>query len=177
MERHWVFAPCRSHQVKSFIHPSTSIGELLTNGRVLRLGPADARPDNDAATREGVEAGQRVGQCKRLMHGYHQHAGAKANSLGARAGPGEASQRIEEVGGRVGLGGRMHNVVTYPYVGKAQFFKLTEPPQRWHVGRPLAQTEGDEFPPSFDEMLERHSSSDFRDDWSAFILPIVLNHP
>ena len=72
----------------------------------------------------------------------------------------------------------MHNVVTYPYVGQSQILQLTERPQRWHVGRPLAQTEGDEFPPSFDEMLERQCPRrDLRDDWSAFILPIVRESP
>ncbi len=125
MEAGGVVAPDGAPQVERLVEPVTPVVEVLAQHLELAGGPPDAHAQGEPATRERVEARQRVGQLERRVLGHHQHAGAEPDVLGDRGRPGERDERVEQVRRRVVLGRGLHDVVAHPHPRVAELLGMT----------------------------------------------------
>ena len=102
--------------------PCAGRGRRTTDRARRTRPPTSRRPRRSVRRppRQRVEAGERVGECERVVLRHHEHAGAEPDAFGRRRSPGEREQRVVEVRRRVVLRGGDGDVVADPHVGEPE---------------------------------------------------------
>ena len=120
VERCGIVRPDEPHDVDRLVETCTASAEVLPERGELGRRPASTDRHSQPTGTEPVEAGQAVGELQRVVLGHDQHARAQTDVLCRRRRPGQRQQRVEQVGRRVALTGRLDDVIADPDVDETE---------------------------------------------------------